>query len=382
MKLIAGIDPGTSVGWAILNLKGEVVAVGSKKEFDRDSLVAKLSSFGKIVVVGSDKSKLPSFVQESSTKLGAVSVWPSQDLRVDEKRNMVRELNFSNSHEMDALASALVGFRKVLPLLNKIRSFLTKENSLGLLEDVFELVLKEGISIRSALAILTPVEKIVVEDKVEEKEDADVVQLYSSLSRVRKDNFVLLSRNKFLEKRLVSLENSLNSLRERASGLVKPKSSLELAKIKEGQIMSLSQRLKNSLQSQGELSKRIDRLEKALLEQDKIPVVRLARLGFDDFVKNDNLIVEGSVLFVDDANQISDRAVELLQGRGVQILICGRLPGSRARAHLPFACVLAEDCELLNRVALVKKSWLDKVRAERGVLAKVVEEYKKSRSSV
>ena len=68
-----------------------------------------------------------------------------------------------------------------------------------------------------------------------------------------------------------------------------------------------------------------------------------------------------------------------MRQRNIQIIVCGKLPGHRARVQLPFACVPAEDCELLNRIVLVKRPWLDKVRAERSVLAKVVEEYKKER---
>ncbi len=380
MKLIAGIDPGTTVGWAVLNLNGSVVGVGSQKEFDRDSLVAKFMSFGKIIIVGSDKFKIPSFVQETATKLGAVAVGPSQDLRIDEKRHMADSFSFGNTHEMDALASAQVAIRKIQPLLNKIRSFLQRENRLGLFEDVVELVLKEEIGIRAALAILMPKEKVVVEEKQEEqKQDEDVVRLFSALSRSRKDNAVLFSKNKELERRLRSVEKELEELKERASNLVKPKTPEEIVKTKDGQIMSLSQRLKNSLLSQNELMKLVDKMERLLLQDDKIPVLRLARLGWEDVLKNKELIVEGSVLFVDDANQISDKAVEWLYGKGVQILICGRLPGHRARAHLPFACVPADECELLSRVVLVKRVWLDKIRAERSVLAKVVEEYKKER---
>jgi hypothetical protein len=380
MKLIAGIDPGTTVGWAVLSLNGNVLGVGSQKEFDRDSLVAKFMSFGKIIIIGSDKFKIPSFVQETATKLGAIAVGPSQDLRIDEKRHMVDDLAFGNTHEMDALASAQVAIRKIQPLLNKIHSFLQRENHLGLFEDVVELVLKEEISIRAALAILMPKKKAVVEEKQEEqKQDEDVVRLFSALSRARKDNVVLFSKSRESEMRLRSVEKELKELKERASGLVKPKTPEEIVKTKDSQIMSLSQRLKNSLQSQNELVKLVDKMESLLLQDDKIPVLRLAHLGWEDVLKNKELIVEGSVLFVDDANQISDKAVDWLYSKGVQILICGRLPGHRARAHLPFACVHADECELLNRVALVKRVWLDKIRAERSVLAKIIEEYKKER---
>ncbi len=379
MKLIAGIDPGTTVGWAVLNLKGDLVAVGSQKEFDLDSLVARLTKHGRTIVIGSDKSKIPSFVLEAAAKFGAKLIGPVQDARVDDKREMTSRLSFSNSHEMDALASALIAFKKVQPLLNKIKSFLEREKRLGIFEDVAELVLKEEISIRAAVLLLTPEKEIEEEKSDEQKRDEDIVRLYGALSRARKDNIMLLRKNDELENKLRVVEQQLKNLKERSAGLVKPKTPVEIARQKDGLIMSLSQRLKNSLHTQGELARLIERLEKVLLQQDKVPLLRLARLGWDEVLKNRDLIAEGGIVFVDDANEMSDRAVQLLHQEGIQILICGRLPGIRARSSLPFACIPAEECELLNRIALVKRSWLDKVRAERGVLAKIVEEYKKER---
>jgi len=379
MKLIAGIDPGTTVGWAVFDLTGRFVAAGSRKELDLDSLVAKLTSIGKIIIVGSDKAKIPSFVQEAATKLGAKVIGPLQDIRVDEKRKMTSEHSFNNSHEMDALASALLAFKKVNPLLNKIGMFLEREKKLGLFEDIAELVIKEEISIRSAVSVLTPVEERKELPLEEQKRDEDIVQLFGMFSRSRKDNSVLLNKNRELENKLILSEQQLRALEKRNSVLVKPKTPEEIARIKDNQIQSLAQRLKNSLQTQSKFMNIIEKLEKTLLQQDKVPVLRLSRLGWDDVVKNKEFIAEGAVLFIDDANQISDKAVEWLHQKGVQILICGRLPGHRARAILPFACVPAEECELLNKIALVKRAWLDKVRAERTVLAKIVEEYKKER---
>ncbi len=381
MKLVAGIDPGTTVGWAVLDLHGKVLAVGSQKELDLDSLVALLTKLGKGIVIGSDKAKIPSFVEETATKLGARLVGPAQDVRVDEKRVMTSHLSFNNTHEMDALASALIAFKKIQPLLNKIRIFLEREKKLGLFEDVAELVLKEEISIRAASLLLTPKKDVKEEYQTfqEQKRDEDIVQLYQALSRVRKDNAVLAGKNREWEEKVFTLEQQIQLLQQRTAGLVKPKTPADIARVKDGQIQSLSQRLKNSLQMQSKLMNVIERLEKLLLRQDKVPLLRLEHLGWDDVMRNKELITEGSVLFVDDANTMSNKAVEWLSSQGVQILICGRLPGHRARAQLPFACVPAEECELLNKIALVKRDWLDKVRAERVVLAKVVEEYKKER---
>jgi hypothetical protein len=379
MKLIAGIDPGTTIGWAAFDLQGRLVSSGARKGLDRDSIIAKLSQLGDIIAVGTDKSKVPSLVDEVATRFGAKVVSPAQDVRVDEKRSMTGNFNFGSSHEMDAVASAIVAMRKFQPLLNKVRSFLGREKRLGLFEDVVELVIKEEISIRAAISVLTPVDEKIELPVEERKRDEELARIYSLFSRARKDAAILSSRNKALESEVFSLKQQLKSVQNKASSLVKPKTPTDIAKIKDAQIQSLAQRLRNSLQMQSRLSLLVERLETMLLHQDKIPLLRLARIGWEDVMKNSGLIIEGSVLYVDDANEISDKAVAWLYQKGVQVIVCGRMPGHRARASLPFACVPAEECELLGKIALVKKEWLEKVRAERAVLAKIVEEYKKER---
>lgn len=150
--MIVGIDPGTTVGWAVLDFHGSVVASGAKREFDLDSMVAHLFSFGKISLVGCDKVKVPSFVQDVATKLGARVVPPPQDLRVEEKRRMTAGLRFQTHHEMDALASALFALKKTQPLLSRTRTILSREGSPEFFSQVAARVIKEEISIRKALA--------------------------------------------------------------------------------------------------------------------------------------------------------------------------------------------------------------------------------------
>jgi hypothetical protein len=381
MKLIAGIDPGTTVGWALLDLAGKVVAFGSRKELDLDSLISIFTKHGRIILVGSDKAKLPSFVQEAATKLGAKVVSPSQDLRVDEKREMTEDIKWNNAHEMDALASSFVAFRKVHPLLKKINSFLLREQKLGLFEDVVEIVLKEEISIHSAMIILTPKEVVHIEEnKEEQKRDEDVSRLYSLLTQVRKDNALLLKKNRELERRSEEIAIKYEQLEAHAAQLVKPKAPEVIVKEKESRIQSLSQKLENSVAQIKVLREQIEQLQSTLLLLDDfIALPRLKRLGWEDVSKLK--IKEGDILFVDDPNQVSDKAVDFLHSKNVQLIICKKPAGEKLKARLPFACVQAFDAREFEHVVLVKKSWLENVRKERYVLAKIIQEYKKERST-
>jgi len=380
MKLIAGIDPGTTVGWAVLDLHGKPIAVGSQKELSGDRLVAKLTKLGKVILVGSDRAKTPTYVQEAATKVGAKVAGPIQDIRVEEKRSMVNGLKFANAHEMDALASAIIAHKKAQPLLRKIHSFLTREKKLGMFGDVVELVLKEGVSIRVASMLLTPKKEVIkIEIEEEEKKDQDILKLYSSLSRVRKNNLLILEKNRELERKLNLSENRLSSLKKRTSQLVKPKSTGQIAKVKQKQIITLANQLSHSKQIQQKMKTEIRNLEQSLLQPGMIALPRLTHLGWDEIKRMETEIFEDAVLFVGDPNLMSSKAIEWLSAKGIRLLVCKKLPGKRAAKAIPFACVLAKEHQVLGNVVLVKKEWLETARSQRTVLVKVIEEYKKGR---
>ena len=149
--MIAGIDPGTTVGFAIIDLNGNLIKKGSQKELDRDELVKTLFSNGTIIAIGSDKAKIPSFVKETATKLGAKEIAPKKDLQVEQKRELTINYNFSNTHEMDAISAAVFAHRKLSSLIRKIKGALSKINRQDLLEQTAFTVIKERISIIKAI---------------------------------------------------------------------------------------------------------------------------------------------------------------------------------------------------------------------------------------
>lgn len=373
--MIVGVDPGTTVGWAVVDVDGNVVELGSKRECSLDELVSLLSRYD-VVLVGTDKAKIPHFVQEFATKVGAKVIAPVFDVRVDEKRELAGSFG-KNAHEMDAAASALMAFRKVQPLVRRIRAVLSKEDKMGVFSKVVEKVIHEEISIKAALLLSVPRVEIKKEVVEEEKRDEDIVRLFSLLSQSRKDTVVLKKRNDMLEKETAALRRHLVELKERMSGLVKPKAPEVAVRQKESRIQSLTAKAENAAGVQSELKQKIALLERVLLSKEFIALPRLRRLGWED-VKN--ALILDSAMYVDDANEMSQKAVDFLAQKGVNVVVCGVLPSQRARENLPFACVKG-DAQIANKIALVKKEWLEAVRAEKQVLEKVILEYKKTRPS-
>ncbi|MBS3124982.1 DUF460 domain-containing protein [Candidatus Woesearchaeota archaeon] len=376
--MIVGIDPGTTVGWAMVNFSGELIAIGSEKEFNRDKLIAELVTHGRTLVIGSDKAKLPSFVQETAAKLGARVFFPHQDLRVEEKRDMTRGYVFDGMHQMDALAGALLAYRKLQPLLIKIRAFLQREGKLPLFVRVAELVIKERISIRAALVLLEP--PTVAEEHTDElplERDEDIARLYSSMVRLRKDNTAIRKQNQLLEQRLRQLDDSLASLRQKTATLVKPKTRSEEARLKQQQVISFSQRLENTKKREQELAQLVLKLEQHLLNEDSVALIRLRSLSWEEVNKAKEFLGEDAIFFVDDIHAMSTQALTWFKTRNVGFAVSAMQVGENARRALPFSCITTREYELFPRVAIVKRSLLEKFKSERSVLSKVVDEYKK-----
>jgi hypothetical protein len=119
-----GIDPGTTLGYSVLDINANVIEIGSSKLLCFDSLVARLTKFGKVVIVGTDKQKTPSFVDRLKRKLGAKLVRPQEDLKVAEKNRLAFGYTVKNNHERDALSSAVFSYKKLKTLFSRIDSFL------------------------------------------------------------------------------------------------------------------------------------------------------------------------------------------------------------------------------------------------------------------
>jgi len=374
--MIVGIDPGTTVGWAVVDAEGKVLGKGSSRELDVNKVVRSLIPLGHHILVGTDKAKIPGFVQEVATKLGARVAAPKEDLRVDEKREMTRGEDVSNAHEMDALAGALLAHRKFDSMLKKIRKTVNEAGVPKEFEKVARLVIKEELSVRSALAIVTAKEEPVIEKEVEEeKRNEDVVRVFSELSRVRKENLALRRKNDELERGAKRSEARKRVLEEEMHGLVRPKGRDEVARQKDAQINSLSARLQNAVHAQKEVQKRLDRAQELFFDDAHVVLPRLARLGVKEVQAYRSRVKHASVIFVDDPNERSESAINVLQKSGVEVLVT-KLP---ARSGLPFACVRADEFEVFERVVRVKRAWLKKARSSAQVLTRIVQEYQKSR---
>ena len=151
MYLIAGVDPGTTTGLAVLDLDGAVVETISSKDLSLDKVIDFLITHGRVSLVAVDVSKTPGFVGKLSAQIGSIIYSPPESLSVREKIMLTREYTTSDAHQRDALAAALNAFNQFNQVFSKIDSMkLTRDKK----DKIKDKVLR-GESIDSALKSIT-----------------------------------------------------------------------------------------------------------------------------------------------------------------------------------------------------------------------------------
>lgn len=155
--LIVGIDPGTTKAYAILDLNGKLIKVKSSKKYTLSKLTKELLKYGKPIIVGTDMTKVPKFIDKLAKNFNAKINCPITTLRIGYKRTIVKrffrykKFKFGNKHERDALAAAIIAYKKVRKLIDRIDNFLAKINKEELSNEIKKIVLTENLAVRKAI---------------------------------------------------------------------------------------------------------------------------------------------------------------------------------------------------------------------------------------
>ncbi len=150
--MIVGIDPGTTVGCAVLDCSGSLIKLYSEKHMNLNSVISKVIKMGKPVAVACDVKKAPHFIEKFSAKTRAKLVAPDKDLLQRDKEILTEDFRkiIKNNHQRSALAAALHAYGMLEPLLVKIMKKLARKDNIDIFDDVAAMVLTRNISIQRA----------------------------------------------------------------------------------------------------------------------------------------------------------------------------------------------------------------------------------------
>ena len=383
--LIIGIDPGTTSAFAALDFNFSLLLTVSKRDFSMSEMISSIICLGDPLIIGTDKKEIPSFIKSISQKFGAKVITPRYDLKKGEKKRIVHNYHFSrftkNAHETDALASAIYAFNEYKPLIKKIRTHLEKEEKINLLDDIFELVILEEVSIHKAISLMESNGQEIIK-KIKKKRTRQLTPP-KELSPEQKQIMFLKSQNIRYRQEIGRLGSELALHKEKKVDL--DREAKKMLSFKEKRILYFEKQIKLLNKENKSLKEEIDGLTGFIsVMNGSVLIKKLKSLSREEyFSKKDKLgIKQGEIIFAEDIRNPSNKVLlDLIENKNT-IIICENKNNSlgngfklieRSRLNLLETCdfALADKSELEQRIREGK--------AREDILKDIVEEYRKKR---
>jgi predicted RNase H-like nuclease (RuvC/YqgF family) len=278
---IVGIDPGTTVGIAILSLEGELLLLQSIRGISHDEVVKLIAEYGRPAVVATDVSPTPAAVEKIRRSFNAVLGTPGGEMRAEEKIALARPLGYSNDHERDSLAAALTTYKNYKNVFSRIEKRVPKHLDI----DKVKFHVIHGASIEEALEKVLPSHKVKKEIRPE-PEKTEITDTDEQVNRLREElsqkNAQIKQLKEYVaelkydsgqkERTIETLEHRIN--RVKSSGYLKVRREKEM-RIRDSEISRLKKELagiRTSLRDQRLLTKRLKQIHKKEMKGEGLPV--------------------------------------------------------------------------------------------------------------
>lgn len=301
--IIMGVDPGLTTAVAIIDLSGNPIALKSKREFSKSEIIKFVSEHGIPLIISTDKANIPFLIEKLAATFGCKVFSPSQDISVEEKNELAKDIQTNDMHEKDALAAAMIAYKNHASQFFKIELALS---SLGLEIDpdtVKKMIIeKKAKNIQEAVDKLTNKKEkmgfIITNWKQRAKE------LQRRLEEMQKSYSILKDYSFTLENRLKSIEKQKQQLQK--EGIEKSEETRkEVIENKEMLFRDyLIKSLKAELEKERELRKKFEeKFEKEeelkkIESEDLLPVILIDSFDKESIAKKDREIsLSGRILY-------------------------------------------------------------------------------------
>ncbi len=266
---IVGIDPGTTVGIAILSLDGDLLYLKSFRGITPDEVVKLIAEYGKPAVIASDVSPMPGSVEKIRRSFNAVPASPGIEVSAEEKIALGKTFGYSNDHERDALTAALLTYRNYKNVFTRIEKKAPIDADLELLKsyvirgDSIETAIEK---VRASAAPEKPKGKETPEKPEERAVDETLLKMREIIQRQGEQ---IQNLQEYLEdlkeelhakdRKISKLESRLNSFKKEAYTEVRKSKEIQ---IREETIESLKKELSHKNKTVKDLRRRSNKLRK------------------------------------------------------------------------------------------------------------------------
>ncbi len=343
---IVGIDPGTTVGVAMLDLDGNTVDVFSAKNYSVSDTIRRIISRGKPLVVASDVTPTPSMVKKVSNVFSSHVHELNDCLTVEEKFALTKGegYEYKNVHERDALAACVNAFKNYKKKFAQVQK---KTPPSVDVEEVKALVIK-GVSISAAIKQLIS-ERVKAEEKAEaegtrveqakrERAEEDVdnsvtrenIRLRRLLKEKTEQNVAMkestLALNTELAEKGLEIEQLQSKLKFIKSVRVKELKEADWIRTKDSEIKRLRTDLRIKERENTELKELIAELKGLRAVKDGIRIKVIPAFNRDSIFGVDKKygFKQGDIVFLEDGSGGGAVTAELLANKGVAAVIYGK----------------------------------------------------------
>lgn len=385
-NLIVGVDPGTTIGIAMLDFDGNILTLRSTKIFSRSRIIRMISQCGTAIIVATDVIPVPDFVQKLANALKARLYTPSKLLSVAEKQEIVQQyvkekkVKVANSHQRDALASAIKAYSRFRNMFEKIKAHL-KETGVDLSYDqVGVQVIRRNLPIKTVIAqMLSRIDKKKPKRDVPEKKqltyEESLKRLTKRMALMRKKTNGLKRLNEQLKEENQKLKDQISKLNMQMEAK-RSKESLELRKtreftVRDSEIKTLKSEIQQLRTRMTELKIQLSNLRKMKILETRGDAVPLKVI--DSFAQNSILEVDEKfgikrgdiILFIDASGGGSSTAESLIERCVKAIMIMTPMSHLAKEKFLevgiPVISTTDADVRRVGEFAVVEKEKLERL---------------------
>jgi len=337
---IVGIDPGTTLGLAMLDLDGKPIEVFSSKNYSISDAIRRIISYGTPLIVASDVTPTPSMVKKISKVFSSHIHELSESLSTEEKIALTKGegYEYRNVHERDALAACLYAFKRYKKKFAQVRKKTPPDVDV---EEVKALVIK-GVSISAAIKSLvhSGSEEVGEHDVCGERCDEDENRVNSTNSEILRLRGAIKARereieamkeyNAALRSELEAKEHEIQGLRTRME-TIRSMSRRQLEETEEIRRRDKEiKRLKNEIRAKEaeneELRRIIEELKwgKEINNGERIKVIKSFNRDVIQEVDKRYGFKRGEVVYLENGSGGGANTAELLARKGVSVVIYGK----------------------------------------------------------
>jgi len=237
------LDPGLTVGVAIIDLDGNIIVVDSFKEISKAELINYIISYGKTVLIATDVQTPPKMVKKFATVLNSKINSPYKDLAIGSKKESVenylkefygrngQKFNYlpQNAHERDALAAAIHSYKNYQQKLQLIERRIQNHDLSLKDEDEIKIMVINDIPITKAIdkVLNKHASSELLNNLKSSSRSQDEVIEKSEIDLDRPEIGTIISKNNMEEIKKDETIHSVSKLKKQLRSLDKQKRNLQ-----------------------------------------------------------------------------------------------------------------------------------------------------------